>query len=180
MKIRFWFFWVRIGTRVYSEPARFIRPSEAKKITENARMPRASFINLLNLVAKCTVNIAVSAAPQCPTSTVFVRYYMKQISRWYVCRYGLRGVMVNFFASHADDRGFEPSRAPNFAFWKYSAPSAIHNKSDFIRFFFAVLRFCIIVPHKSFQTVMVPVPRQNLEICSASICNTRQKERKLG
>ena len=43
-------------------------------------MPRASFINLLNLVAKCTVNIAVSAAPQCPTSTVFVRYYMKQIS----------------------------------------------------------------------------------------------------
>ena len=72
-KIRFWFFWVRIGTQVYSEPARFIRPSEAKKITENARMPRASFIYLLNLVAKCTVNIAVSAAPQCPTSTVFCK-----------------------------------------------------------------------------------------------------------
>ena len=32
----------------------------------------------------------------------------------------------------------------------------------------------------SFQTVMVPVPGQNLEICSASTCNTRQKERKLG
>ena len=34
--------------------------------------------------------------------------------------------------------------------------------------------------HNSFQTVMVPVPGQNLEICSASTCNTRQKERKLG
>ena len=73
-KIRFWFFWVRIGTRVYSEPARFIRPSEAKKITENARMPRASFINLLNLVAKCTVNTGLCAASQCPTSTVFVNF----------------------------------------------------------------------------------------------------------
>jgi hypothetical protein len=26
---------------------------------------------------------------------------------------------------------------------------------------------------------MIPVPGQNLEICSASTCNTRQKERKL-
>ena len=136
-KIRFWFFWVRIGTQVYSEPARFIRPSEAKKFTENARVPRASFINLLNLVAKCTVNIAVSAAPQCPTSTVFVRYYMKQISRWYDCRYGPCGVMVNFFASHADDRGFEPSRAPNFCLLKVqralSHPQQIGFHSIFLR-----------------------------------------------
>ena len=154
-------------------------PIRSKNIfTHTARAPRALFISLL--VAKCTVNTPCALHRSVLLVQFFVRYYMKQISRWYVCRYGPCGVMVNFFASHADDRGFEPSRAPNFAFWKYSAPSAIHNKSDFIRFFFAVLRFCIIVPHKSFQTVMVPVPRQNLEICSASICNTRQKERKLG
>jgi hypothetical protein len=36
---------------------------------------------------------------------------MEQISRGFVCRYGPRGVMVNLFAIHAEDRGFEPSRA---------------------------------------------------------------------
>ena len=36
---------------------------------------------------------------------------MKQISSSADRRYGTRGVVVNMFASHPEDRGFEPSRA---------------------------------------------------------------------
>jgi hypothetical protein len=53
----FVFFLLRNGTLVYSEPARFICPFEAKLLTETARAPRASCINLL--VAKCTVYTVV-------------------------------------------------------------------------------------------------------------------------
>jgi hypothetical protein len=53
-----------------------------------------------------------------------------------------------------------------------------HPKKNRISFDFQLPNFD--VASYSFQTVMVPVPGQNLEICSASTCNTRQKERKLG
>ena len=53
-----------------------------------------------------------------------------------------------------------------------------HPKKNRIFFDFQLPYFD--VASYSFQTVMVPVPGQNLEICSASTCNTRQKERKLG
>ena len=139
-------------------------------ITVNGYFFSTIYVRLLNINLYCS-NYPLYLSP--------VRYYIKQISNGVVLVLSPGGVGVNMSASCARDRGIDP-RTFLLPFERKARPQPSTKSRISFDFQSPYFNFASSFRINPFKESWYPVPRQNLEICSASACscNTRQKQAK--